>query len=146
MIIKENGNILTAKGIEVLCIASLTQPKPEGLMHYVKLKYPRIFKNHLEYAVSEITKGSSSMHMVEDEKILTLLYTHQIYENKIFCNYRAIEERLEYIHEVYSDKIVVVSIPNIIADGNKEHCDIVEYIIDNIYGDEYDTAIIKVFK
>lgn len=145
MIIRENGNLLTAKNVEVICIATTTSPEPEGLMHFLSLKYPKIFQRHKSYLTQDLCSGTSSLHCVGENKIVALLYIHKKIDDMMFCDYAVLEERLQYIQEIYSDKIVGLSINNIISDGNRDHLDVVDYIVESIYGDIRDTSIIKLF-
>ncbi len=149
MIIIEKSNILKASEVEVMCIcAPLGEDNTNGMVHFLKQFHPSVHEYH-EIDRHKKSVGDVMVNYINRYRYIARLYSHTpMYEGGIshMCDFQAFEKSLEYIHEVYSDKIVGISMRNIIASGSKDHWSIIDYIISNVYGSHKDDAILKVFR
>lgn len=127
-----------------VCLPTNKDGKHEGIQ-YLKEHYPEIYKKHV---LQNNNLGDVEVHYIKNGLLLARVYTHtNISEDEdelYMCDIYAFKKVLKYIHEIYSDFIVLFNDNNLDISCTFEGWELIKTELISIYGKTNDNAICKI--
>lgn len=134
MIENVKRNIYSAKNYEVMALVLSPSiiTDNDASVYYLKREHHGIWYDHCK---SKHVMGDCIVTMNKTSELIARLYAHDNYNGLSICNYEALAKSIEYLSNVYSDKVVAFSKPNLMGDIGGEW-DMILYMLEKIYGVE----------